>query len=87
MEELVDLGQPCVDPDDRRRTLGEQVVAEAAAAIHLDQQATEVRDDVCARLDERAPLAAQDAGVRAARCDTCRRIACGGGRAEPSARV
>ena len=53
-----------------RRALLQQVVAEAAAAVHLDEQAAEVAQRVLARLEQRAALAAQHAGVCPARGDT-----------------
>ena len=47
----------------------EQVVAEPAAAVHLDEQPAEVAQRVLARLEQRPALAAQHTGVRPARGD------------------
>ena len=74
-EQVVDLGEARVDADDRRGALGEQVVAEAAAPVHLDEQAAELAQRVLARLQQRAPLTAEQPGVRATRGDTLRRVA------------
>jgi len=38
MEKVVDLGEARVDADDAGAALGEQVLAETAAAVHLDEQ-------------------------------------------------
>ena len=73
---VVDLGEARVDADDRRGALGEQVVAEAAAPVHLDEQAAEVAQRVLAGLQQRAPLAAEQAGVRAARGDALVGVGC-----------
>ena len=59
MQERVDLCEPCVDADDRRRALGQQVVAEPTAAIHLEEQPTELTQGFRTRLEECAPLPAQ----------------------------
>jgi hypothetical protein len=64
MEERLDLGEAAVDPDDSRGTLGQQVVTEAASAVHLDEQAAELADRFRARRQERAPLAPEQSGVR-----------------------
>ena len=45
-----------------------------AAAVHLDEQAAELAQRVVARLAQRAALAAQQPGVRAARGDAFRRV-------------
>ena len=60
-------------PTIARCALGEQVVAEAAAPVHLDEQAAEVAQRVVACLAERAALAAEHPGVGAARGDAFRR--------------
>jgi hypothetical protein len=65
LQELVDLGQPGVDPDDGGGALGEEVVAEASTAVHLDQQPTEVAQLALTGADECAPLPSQEAGVGA----------------------
>ena len=70
VEELVDLGEAGVDPDHRRRPLGEQVVAEAAAAVHLDQQSAEVAQRILAGLQQRAAFPAQHPGRGPARGDS-----------------
>jgi hypothetical protein len=70
VEEILDLGQPRVDSDDYRGPLGEQVVAEAAAAVHLEQEAAEVAQLVVPRPGQGSTLATQDTSVRAARSDT-----------------
>jgi hypothetical protein len=44
VEQLVDLGEPRVDPDHVRTPLRKEIVAEAAAAVHLDEQAAEVAE-------------------------------------------
>jgi hypothetical protein len=69
MEELFDLGQARIDSDHCGSTFGEQVVAEAASAVHLDQQAPEVAERVLACLQECSPFAAEDARLRPARGD------------------
>jgi hypothetical protein len=70
VQERLDLGEAAIDPDDGRRALGQQVIAEAAPAIHLDEQAAELGQRLLARLEERAPLAPEDSGVRSARADS-----------------
>jgi hypothetical protein len=65
VQELFDLREPRIDSYNRGSTLGEQVVAEAAAAVHLDEEAAEIGERVLARLQERPTLAAKHAGLRA----------------------
>jgi hypothetical protein len=69
VQKRCDLGEACVDADDRRRTLGQQVVAKAAAAVHLDEQAAQLTERRLARLQQRAALAAEQSGVCAVRGD------------------
>jgi len=57
-QELVDLRESCVDADDRSRPLSEQIVAKAAAPVHLDEQAAEVTQLIVPDAGERAALAA-----------------------------
>jgi hypothetical protein len=64
VEERLDLGEATVDPDDPRGTLGQEVVPEAASAVHLDEQAAELTEGFLTRLQERAPLAPEQSGVR-----------------------
>ncbi len=71
MQQVLDLGEARVDPDDDRRPFGEQVVAEAAAAIHLDEQPADVAKGVVARFQERATFAPEHSRVWAARSDPC----------------
>ena len=66
VQELFDLREPRIDPHNRGGTLCEQVVAEAASPVHLDEEAAEVGERVLARPQERAALAAEHAGLRAA---------------------
>jgi hypothetical protein len=70
MEERLDLGDARVDADHLGRTLGQQVVTEAAAAVHLDEEAAQVAQQVLARLQQGAALTPKEAGVRAPRSDT-----------------
>jgi hypothetical protein len=67
VQQSLDLGQTAVDADDRRRPFREQVVAEAAAAIHLDEEPAQVGDGVGARLEQCAPFPAKKARVGSAR--------------------
>jgi hypothetical protein len=69
MEERLDVGDPGVDPDDLRGSLGEQVVAEPATAVHLDKEAAEVAQHVLARLEQSPALAPKQACVGAPRSD------------------
>jgi hypothetical protein len=69
VQELVDLGETSVDAHDGRCAFRKQILAKAAAPVHLDQQAADVLEGVVARLQERAPLAAKQARVRVARSD------------------
>jgi len=62
VQERLDLGEPAVDADDRGGALGQQVVAEAAAPVHLDQQAPEL-----AEAHRPAPSRARAARAGAAR--------------------
>jgi hypothetical protein len=69
LKELLDLGDPRVDADDRSRPLGEQVVSEAAAAIHLDEQPAEVAEHVLTRPKQGAALTSEHASMGAPRSD------------------
>jgi len=69
VEEVLDLGDAGVDPDDRRCPFREQVVAEASAPVHLDEEAAEVAQRIFTRLQEGTALAAEQAGVGAPRSD------------------
>ena len=69
MQESLDLSQTPVDPDDTRGALGQEVVAEPAAAIHLDEQAAERGQSVGPCLQERAALAPEKTGMWPARRD------------------
>ena len=75
MEERFDLGDARVDPDHLGRALGQQVVTEPAAAIHLDQETAQVAQQILTRLQERATLTPEQASVRAPRSDTLVRSA------------
>src|SRR5262249_39442944 len=77
VEQAVNLGKPGVDADDRRRPLGEQVVAKAAAPVHLDEEAAQVRDAIGARLEQCAPRAAKEACMGPARLQAVRGDAVG----------
>jgi hypothetical protein len=77
VEQGVDLGEPRVDADDRRRPLGEQVIAKTAAPVHLDEEAAQVGDCVGACLEQCAPLAAEEACVWPARLQAARGDAVG----------
>ena len=72
VEQLCDLGEACIDSDNCCSALGEQIVAKAAAAVHLDEQAAEIVQGVVARLQEGTTLAAQHARLGAARSDSFR---------------
>jgi len=65
----LDFGDARIDPDDLRRPLREQVVAEPAAPVHLDEQSAEITQRVLARLQEGAALTPEQACVGAARGD------------------
>ena len=84
MKELLDLAEACVDPDDDRGALLEEVVAKAAAAVHLDEQPAEIAQRVLARLQQSPALAAQHSGMCSARGDPGGSV---GAAAEHSARV
>jgi hypothetical protein len=70
VQERFDLCEPPVDADDRRCALGQQVVAEAASPVHLDQQAAELAQRFLARLQQRAALAPEEPGMLAPRDDS-----------------
>ena len=81
MRELIS-GEASVDAHDSGGALGQEVVAKAAAAVHLDEQAAQLAERVGARLQERAALAPEQPGVRATRLET---IQCNAvGRAAPA---
>ena len=61
----------------------EQIVAEPAAPVHLDQQAAEVVQRLLARLQQRAALTAQHAGLGAARSDPFGVVSPAGERVRP----
>jgi len=65
VQEVLDLGETRIDPDDPCAPLGEQVLPEAAAAVHLDEQAAELAERLGTGLLQQAPLAAQHTRVRA----------------------
>jgi hypothetical protein len=67
VEERLDLGEAAVDPDDPRRSLGQEIVTEATSPVHLDKQAAELTEGFLTRLQERAPLAPEQSRVRAPR--------------------
>ena len=64
MEDLVDLGQAGVDPHELGAGLGEEVFAEAAAAVELDEEPTEVAELLVADAEERPVLPAEQSGMR-----------------------
>jgi hypothetical protein len=66
VEQIVDLGEAVVDADDDCTPFVEQVFAQLAAAVHLDEQATELLQGSTAGPLERAPLAAKQARMRSA---------------------
>jgi hypothetical protein len=70
MEECLDLGDARVDADHLGRALGQQVVTEAAATVHLDEETAEVAEQVLARFQQCAALTPKEASVRASRSDT-----------------
>ena len=70
MKQGFDLREPRVDADDRGCALGQEVVAERTAPVHLDEQAPEFAQRIFARLEEGAPLAAEQSGVRPMRGNT-----------------
>jgi hypothetical protein len=59
VEQVVDLGEARVDPDDAGGALGEQIVAKAASAVHLDEQAAQLAQRVVTCLAERPALTAK----------------------------
>jgi hypothetical protein len=63
MEEVVDLAESNVDSDHGRASLVEQVFAQGAAAIHLDEQPTELPEGLTAGLQKRPSLAAEESSV------------------------
>lgn len=69
MQKLLDLAEPGIDADDDRRPLLQEVVAEPAAAVHLDEQPAEIAQGVLARLQQGPALAPQHAGMCPARGD------------------
>lgn len=64
VEEVIDLGESRVDPDELGTTLLRQVVAKGAATVHLDHQAAQVAELRVARPEQGAPLAPEQARVR-----------------------
>jgi hypothetical protein len=70
IEQRFDLGDASVDSDDLRRPLRQQVVAEPAAPVHLDEQAAQVAQRILACLQEGAALAPEQACMGAPRSDT-----------------
>ncbi len=69
MEEVFDLGESRVDAHDRGAPLREQVLAEPAAPIHLDEQPAQLDERLVAGLAEHPALAAKRSGLRAPQCD------------------
>jgi hypothetical protein len=69
VQELLDLREACVDPDDLRSALGEQVVAKPSAPVHLDEEAADLAEGGLAGLQERTALAPKQSGVGAPRGD------------------
>jgi hypothetical protein len=69
VEERLDLGDPGVDPDDLGGPLRKQVVAEAAAAVHLDEEAAEIAQHILARPQEGSALAPEQACMGPPRSD------------------
>jgi 3-hydroxybutyryl-CoA dehydrogenase len=72
VQQVVDLDEPRVDADEHGARLREQVLAEAAAAVELDEQAAEIAKLLLADPEERPLLAPQLARVRPARRDAFR---------------
>jgi hypothetical protein len=64
MEQIVDLGEARIDPDHARRPLGQQIVPEAAAPVHLDHQAAEVAQGFLTRFQEDTAFAPENPGTR-----------------------
>ena len=82
VQQVVDLREPRVDPDGVGAGLLEQVLAERAAAVHLDDEPAEVAQLRLARAQQHLLLAAEHAGVRAPRSDA---LDLGGGHLVPAA--
>jgi hypothetical protein len=70
VQQGLEVGDAGVDPDDLCRSLGEQVIPEAPAPVHLDEQPAEVAQHVFARLEEGAALTAKHARVRPSQRET-----------------
>ena len=60
-QERVDLADVLVDLDQLFASLPYKVVAEAVAAVHLEQQAAEVSKAFLPKLEQRAPLTPEHA--------------------------
>src|SRR5205085_1460512 len=58
-EQLVEVVQPLLDPDDLGRLLVDEVLAEAVLPVHLENKAAEIADPLLAQTQERATLAPQ----------------------------
>jgi hypothetical protein len=63
VEELVDLRQAGIDPHELGAGLGEEVFAEAATAVELDEEPTEVAELLVADMQERPMLSAEHSRV------------------------
>ena len=70
VEQVVDLREAGVDPDRLGARLGEQVLAERAAAVHLHDEPSEVAKARLARAKQRLLLASKETGVGSPRRDS-----------------
>ena len=70
VEELVDLRQAGIDPHELGAGLGEEVFAEAATAVELDEEPAEVAELLVTDLQERPVLPAEHSRMRPAGRDS-----------------
>jgi hypothetical protein len=70
VKEVVDLRQSGIDSHELGAALGEQVFAEAATAVELDEEPAQVAELLVADVEKRTLLPAQHSGVWPARSDS-----------------
>src|SRR4029077_3647502 len=72
------------DSDELRAAFGEEVFAETASAIELDEEPAEIAQLLLACLEQRSPFPAQEPRVRAPRLDAVHDLRIGQGTGEGS---
>jgi len=63
-EQRGQLVDSCLEPDQLRAPLQEEILAKAVAAVHLEREAPEIAEPLLAHPHQRAPLSTQLAGRR-----------------------